>query len=221
VVSNTLYVFIDESGNFDFSKSGTRHFVMAALVTSDPLGSAAIIHSLRYKLLAEGRDVSMFHASEDRQEIRDQMFRSFNSVRGANAHIVHCDKSQLSERFQTDSRLHAICGRTAVNLALSQVDKTAVGSVVVILDQALPQKKQGEFKLAVAPILKRFARPFHIYFQRMAWDANGQIADYLAWSKFVLLERAEERPWRSVVSALVPTDSNVLDKLHQKNDHPD
>lgn len=213
VVSNTLYIFIDESGNFDFSKAGTRHFVMAALATSDPLGSATTMHSLRYRMLAEGRDVSMFHASEDRQDTRDQVFRSFNSVRGAKAHVVHCDKSKLLERYQTASQLHAICGKTAINLALSQVDKASVGSVVVILDQALPQKKQGEFKLAVAPVLKRFGRPFHIYFQRMAWDANGQIADYLSWSRFVLLERAEERPWRSVVTALAPTDSNVLDNL--------
>ena len=210
VVSNTLYVFIDESGNFDFSESGTRHFVMAALATSNPLGSAAIMHSLRYELLAEGRDISMFHASEDRQDVRDRVFSSLNLVQGAMAHVAYCDKSQLPKKFQTDTQLHAICGRAVINRALNQVDSYSVGSVVVILDQALPKRKQGEFRHAVAPELKRFAKPFHIYFQRLAWDVNGQIADYLSWSKFVLLERAEERPWRSVISALAPTDSGVV-----------
>lgn len=33
---NTLYLFIDESGNFDFTESGTDHFILTILCTSEP-----------------------------------------------------------------------------------------------------------------------------------------------------------------------------------------
>ena len=32
----TLYVFIDESGNFDFSPSGTKYFILTTLTTIVP-----------------------------------------------------------------------------------------------------------------------------------------------------------------------------------------
>jgi hypothetical protein len=36
----SLFIFIDESGNFDFSDKGTDHFVMACVATLSPLDSA-------------------------------------------------------------------------------------------------------------------------------------------------------------------------------------
>ncbi len=39
---------------------------------------------------------------------------------------------------------------------------------------------------------------------------NGQIADYVAWSKFVQLERNELRPWTSLTSTLQPSDFNIF-----------
>lgn len=53
-VPDTLFVFIDESGNFDFLEKGTRHFVMAGVAALAPLDSAAEMQALRYQLLAEG-----------------------------------------------------------------------------------------------------------------------------------------------------------------------
>lgn len=37
----TLFVFVDESGNLDFSPSGTNHYVLAAVATTNPLISAS------------------------------------------------------------------------------------------------------------------------------------------------------------------------------------
>ena len=179
--SNALYVFIDESGNFDFASSGTRHFVMAAVITSSPLASAAVLHSLRYKLLAKGRDVSSFHATEDRQDIRDQVFRSLMAARDVGAHVVHCDKRRISRHLQTDSQLHEVCGRAIISHVLKIAASPHIDSVVVIFDQALSKKKQGAFRLVMKPELKQLGKPFHIFFQRMFTDMNGQTADYVAW----------------------------------------
>jgi len=52
-MGNVLYVFIDESGNMDFSDKGTKHFVLAALTTLQPLVSSSALQSLKYSLLKE------------------------------------------------------------------------------------------------------------------------------------------------------------------------
>jgi hypothetical protein len=48
----SLFIFIDESGNFDFSDKGTDHFVMACVATLSPLDSARALDELIYQLLA-------------------------------------------------------------------------------------------------------------------------------------------------------------------------
>ena len=185
-VPDTLFVFIDESGNFDFSEKGTDHFVMAGVAALAPLDSAAEMQALRYQLLAEGNDVSSFHAAEDRQFIRDRVFQTFESIENVKAHAIYGDKHHAAPRLQSDSQIHALFG------------------------QALTKKKQGDFHGVIKPELKALRKSFRIYFQKMVTDMNGQIADYVAWSKFVQLERNELRPWMSLASTLRPSDFNIF-----------
>ena len=38
---NTLFIFLDESGNLDFSPKGTAHFVLAAVTALQPIQSSS------------------------------------------------------------------------------------------------------------------------------------------------------------------------------------
>lgn len=72
-----LYVFVDESGNLDFSSKGTAHFVLAAITARTPVDSSNILQELKYKILSEGNggdEYENFHASEDKQAVRDRVF---------------------------------------------------------------------------------------------------------------------------------------------------
>jgi len=73
-------VFADEAGNFDFSSNGTEHFTVCA-VTMRSLEVGHRLLDLRHELALEGMDVrtdgnhiQMFHATEDRQAVRDRVF---------------------------------------------------------------------------------------------------------------------------------------------------
>jgi hypothetical protein len=209
-VPDTLFVFIDESGNFDFSEKGTRHFVMAGVAALAPLDSAAEMQALRYQLLAEGVDASSFHAAEDRQFIRDRVFQTFELIENVKVHAIFGDKHRAAPRLQSDSQLHALFGRALIRYFLRVFDASDYQRVVVVFDQALTKKKQGDFHGVIKPELKAMRKPFHIYFQKMVTDMNGQIADYVAWSKYVQLERRELRPWESLNASLRPSDFNIF-----------
>ena len=78
--AKTLYLFIDESGNFDFTPKGTKYFLLTGLVTFEPLIKREGLIDLRYRLLSEGVDQEFFHASEDKQAVRDQVFSILASI---------------------------------------------------------------------------------------------------------------------------------------------
>lgn len=69
-----LYVFIDESGNLDFGPKGTNHFVLSAIIVTDPISSSRSMQGLKYCLMKNGKggnEYDYFHASEDLQNTRD------------------------------------------------------------------------------------------------------------------------------------------------------
>jgi hypothetical protein len=225
-VPDTLFVFIDESGNFDFSPSGTRFFVMAAVAALAPLESAAEMQALRYRLLAQGLDLTSFHASKDRESTRDAVFGAFSRISTVRAHVMYGSKHQAGSHQRSDTALHSLFGHALLEFAIRAYAASDYRQVVVIFDQALTRRKQGAFKSTVKPQLKALAKPFHLYFQPMHADANGQIADYVAWSKFVQLERDEHRPWMALQSSLQPTSSNLFAPEGEvehggKSDRPD
>lgn len=71
-----LYVFLDEGGNFDFSPSGTRYFTFTSVTKARPFQIAPILDHLKYDLIETGLNFEYFHAAEDRQAVRDQVFHA-------------------------------------------------------------------------------------------------------------------------------------------------
>jgi hypothetical protein len=207
---DSLFVFIDESGNFDFSDKGTSYFVMAGVMATAPIDSASQLNSLKYKMLTEGIDVSDFHASEDKQSIRDRVFPIINSLQNVRAHVIYGDKHFLAPSLQSPEGIYALFGKAIVKYALKSYSADSFSQVVVVFDQALTKKKQSAFMAAVKPELKLIKKPFRIYFHQMKTDANGQIADYICWAKFVELERNELRPSLALGSGLAPTSFDIF-----------
>jgi Protein of unknown function (DUF3800) len=72
--SRFLYIFLDESGNLDFSSNGTRFFQIAGVIQERPFESYRLLSELRYDLIEAGHDIQGFHATEDLQDIRNRVF---------------------------------------------------------------------------------------------------------------------------------------------------
>src|SRR3989338_5723952 len=80
----TLFIFIDESGNFDFTPTGTKYFVLTAASTLKPLESRdELLHKV-YELKYAGWNIGQkdyyFHATEDKQEVRDWVFGAIKKL---------------------------------------------------------------------------------------------------------------------------------------------
>lgn len=200
-MNDILYVFIDESGNMDFSDKGTKHFVLAAVTTLQPLVSSSALQSLKYNLLKEnfwGQDFQNFHASEDRQNIRDRVFLEIAKMRDIHINWLWAEKSKTVSKYQKKEMFYSLLWWALTKYLVMKWQESDFEKIVIVFDKALTKKEQDTFYAEVKPKLKEIGKPYAIYFHHTVSDFNGQIADYLAWAKYVSLEKWENRPLESI-----------------------
>ena len=213
---STVYIFIDDSGDLAFSNRGTNYFVMAAVITTNPIQTGTALQLLKYKLMAIGADVEQFHATEDLQIIRDATIEQIGQTSGVISHVIYGDKRFVAPVHQNPASLFGIYGKAMIRYMAKKFENKGIAQVVIVFDTALTKKQQSAFKANVIPELKSLKVAFHIYTHQMKSDMNGQSADYLAWSKFVQLSRGETRPWNSLNQSLHPTEFNIFQNGHTK-----
>ena len=139
----TLYIYLDESGNFDFSARGTEHFVLCAMTTLDPISTQEPLQVLKYELLEEGHDIEYFHASEDRQEVRNRVFDRIKVMKEPSFHFVYAKKDKADPSVRTPSMLYALLSRMVLSHCLRSGQPGQVDQIVVIFDRALTRKRLG------------------------------------------------------------------------------
>jgi hypothetical protein len=204
---NCLYVFVDESGNLDFSPKGTTHYVMAAVTAESPIDSSIALQNLKYHLLAHntgGLEYQHFHASEDKQSVRDLVIEKIGAMKNIRVNYIIAEKRRTHPSFQ-NAKFYSLLGSALVKYLLKVHKNSPYEKVIVVFDQALSRAEQDSFLKTAKPVLKAIGKPYAIYFHRTMSDFNGQIADYCAWAKFVSLERAEMRPLKAL--SLVPSET--------------
>ena len=192
--SKTMFIYVDESGNFDFSSSGTKHFVMSLFVTSRPLESARRLNRLKYELLEKGINLANFHASDDRQWVRDAVFSEIAKLQDVSAHTYWILKNEEFSQSLSTVELYEIFGFEIAKAAGVEVRNRGSNSMIIVFDKALKHREEQAFLSTCKAIFSKMNTPFNIYFHNVSKDFNGQIADYIAWSQYVALERREFRP---------------------------
>ena len=91
----TLFIFIDESGNFDFSPNGTKYFSISAISTLDPLGKEGL-EKIKYNLMENGNNIEYFHASEDEQFVRNIIYNFIDNLEDIEIDSVIVQKNKAN-----------------------------------------------------------------------------------------------------------------------------
>ncbi|OGM01795.1 hypothetical protein A2115_03600 [Candidatus Woesebacteria bacterium GWA1_41_8] len=210
-MKGTLFLFIDESGNFDFSSKGTKYFVLSCLSTFMPVKERGRLIKLRYELLANGVDQEYFHATEDAQAIRDRVFELINSLSDdIEIHSVVAQKNKANpslykeEYFKKGKRIERIVGaefyqrvcQTLLQYVFRRSNFQKATRIVVVLGSIFTRDRQSLILKTLKKYLKEnFAMPFEIYFHSSQADLNCQYADYFGWAIAIRWERSELRSY--------------------------
>ena len=227
--SKTLYLFIDESGNFDFSSRGTKYFLLSSIATFRPSLYKEKILDFKYDLLKNGYDKECFHATEDEQVVRDKFF-SFVEEMGEHLDVysviiqknkanptlfqeVYTKKGRVITR-NTGIKLYEKTCQSLLKYIFQKHERKDVDKIVVILGSIFPNDKGSVILKTLKAYFKNiFQKPFEIYFHDSRSDLNCQIADYCCWAIAINWERNEVRPYNLLRGrGMIKGEFNMFEK---------
>lgn len=177
---NTLYIFLDESGDCNFSKNGTAYFTFTSLSLRRPFTGINQLVDLKYDQWERGHDLEYFHAAEDKQIVRDHVFRLIKETLincQVDCHIV--EKRKVNPALQQD---HGKFYYTILNDLLRfvlQMNIEGISHLCVILDHIPVKRQLHEIEKAVKKTLARWSDDtgirYSVLFHQSKSDLNLQI----------------------------------------------
>lgn len=193
-----VYLFFDESGNLDFSSNGSRWFCFGALTLRDPGPLSAAFSRVRYGLLAQGLELECFHAAEDRQVVRNQVFEALACTGGFDFDVLVAEKCRTPAALRDPFEFYARLGYVLVDSVLDRYRH--MDEPVVVVTDLLPLQRDRKalakaFRTAIRDV--RGERPFSIVHHASSAHAGLQAVDYCTWAVQRRL-RGDERPYRQI-----------------------
>ncbi|QKF73000.1 hypothetical protein AFAEC_0825 [Aliarcobacter faecis] len=228
-ISDTIYIFVDEAGDFDFSSNGSKHYLFTFLVKKRPFNLHEYIASYRYSLLERNLDplvekrldIEAFHACEDNNYIKNELFNIIstfdeNSVKAYSYILekpkVNPEKRNHKDRFYIDNLSFAI------QKLLGELN---INKNFIIITDRLPvqsnkNKQIGALKKGIKEYLKSKNLDkqlrYDIFHHCSASSTNLQIADYICWAIFRKFERNDETYYKRIEKYLIKVDEMTKDR---------
>ncbi len=216
----TLYIFIDESGNFDFSPSGTKYFILTALSTTNPFEIGSKLMDLRYKLLpnyscgTSMEERGYFHASEDIQSVRDNVFSILtDGDYGARIDAVIAHKNKANPLFhQQPIELYMKMGEALLKYTFNRATWNGYEHVVLVFSSLFEKKKRGILKQTFKSLIKHYAETsYALYFHDSKFDLCNQAVDYFGWALYRKHESLDNRSYL-IVSKLIKSEFLIFNR---------
>lgn len=202
--SKTLYLFIDESGNFDFSPGGTKYFILTALSTTDPYSIGAPLLDLRYELLPNysgGKALEengYFHASEDEQSVRDAVFSTvMKNGKDMRIDAVVAQKNKANPAFHRQQiELYQKMGEILLKYILKRASWGNYNHIVLVFSSLFDKKKRGILKQTFKALIKSMSsKTYSLYFHDSKFDLCNQTVDYFGWAIYRKWESSDRRSY--------------------------
>jgi hypothetical protein len=227
IISDTIYIFVDESGDMDFSNKGSKHYMFTFLVKRRPFNLHEYISNYKYTLLERNLDplntnrldIEAFHAGEDNKYIREEIFNIIstfdeNSVKSY-SYILEKPKVEPKKRYEKD-KFYV----DNLNLAIRKLlDKLDIDKNFVIVTDRLPvQKNKNKQVSALKKGIKEYIKNknlnirYDIFHHCSASSVNLQIVDYISWAIFRKYEWGKDIYYKQIEKYLIDIDLMTKDR---------
>lgn len=209
----TLHIHLDESGCFNFSPKGSQFYCFAALWTYYPELLAEAVTAEQYKLLRDGHDVR-FHATEDRQLVRDRVVAAMQRAPHWAWTAVVVEKRKVNPSIRDAAVFYPKFAGSLLKFILKVRLIAGTTTRIQIITDTLPVKKHRE---AVEKAFKGTCRaclptsiPFDIYHQPSMAHALSQAVDYCCWGLQRKWEQGDHRTYDLLKSKLSGSEFDIL-----------
>lgn len=201
-----LYIFLDEGGNLDFSPSGTKHFTLTSLSKERPFEAYKELTELKYDLIELGTEIEYFHASEDRQAVRNRVFGTINAhLDQTRLDSLIVEKRKTGPALRAEEKFYPRMLGYLLKYVVNGYDLTMFEKVIVYTDSIPVQKKrkaiEKAIKIFLANVLPAGVR-YSIYHHASKSNYDLQIADYCNWAIYRKWESGDARSYEIIRRAV-------------------
>jgi hypothetical protein len=182
-----IYAFLDESGEYTFHAKSGAYLIYVGIITEVPTLFSAEFAALRYEFWAQGHCIERFHASEDKQMVRDRVFDLLAASPHFSIHSIVVRKNRINPSLYKHG-VYSVAYRTMLRYLAGSGH---VERVHMIVDTVPDQQQQKVLKQTLKDKAAQALRtiPFSIDHHSSSAHALLQAADYCAW--------AIQRKWQS------------------------
>lgn len=195
------YIYADEAGNFDFSngRGASRYFILTTVLFEDH-GIETDLLDLRRELVWEGHNLpGAFHATKDRQVIRDRVFDLLK------AHEFRIDATILEKRkvfprvTQEEETFYRYAWFYHMSYVAPRVAKRP-DELMVIASSIGTKGKFMNFRYAVQEVTRQTSTAGNIRVDmwQAAVEPCLQVADYCCWAIQRKWERGDYRSYNLI-----------------------
>ncbi len=202
-----LYIFLDEAGNFDFSSGGTKYFILSAISKERPFRAYQEMTELKYNLVENGRDIEYFHASEDAQAVRNEVFTIIqHNLGGVRLDSLIVEKRKVGPAMRPVKVFYSRMMGYLLRYIMNGYDLSKYREVIVFTDQ-LPVKKarratEKAIKVTLAHMLPQGVR-YHLLHHDSKSNMDLQITDYCNWAIYRKWDAQDERSYQMIRPTIV------------------
>jgi len=215
---HNLYIFLDEGGDFNFSEKGTRFFTLTSVTMMRPFNMANDLDELKYDFIEQGIEIESFHASEDKQIVRDRVFeiiqRNLDKIQ-IDTLIVEKRKTgpALRDPVKFYPRMLGYLLRYLLNRGFFGSLKIEDLSAVFVITDSIPlKKKRHAIEKAIKPILKEVIpnTRWKVAHHSSKSSMELQVADYCNWAIYRKYAGGDTRSYDLIRSA-ISSEFNIFE----------
>ena len=208
-----LYIFLDEAGNLDFSRNGSRYFVLGGITKERPFHAYKELTEFKYDQVERGTALEYFHASENAQAVRNGMFDIIEkNLAGVAVDAVIVEKQKVEAVLREEEQFFPKVLGTLLREILKHYPLAEFAEVIVFTDSLPVSRKRGAVEKGVKMTLAAMlppAVPYRVLHHASKSNMDLQIADYCTWAIYRKWNGQDTRSFRRVQAA-VRTEWDVL-----------
>lgn len=226
--SDTLYIFVDEAGDMDFSKNGSRYYMFSFLIKQRPFKLHDYISNYRYSLLEKNLDplfktkldIEAFHASYDNKYVRSELFEIISTFEkeSINVYSYILEKPKVEPLKREDRDIFYIENLKYSIMRL--LDKLQIKSNFIVITDRLPLKRNKKKQIkALKEGIKSYISNhdlkirYDIFHHCSASSVNLQVIDYISWAIFRKYERENREFYDKIKKYILEEEVMTKDRV--------
>ncbi|MGA7873425.1 MAG: DUF3800 domain-containing protein [Candidatus Binatus sp.] len=216
-IADDYYIFLDESGNYSFDPKGTKYLIYTAVSGGNVIEGVAELLALKHFVIACGIELEYFHATVDKQAVRNLVFEIIAQL-PIRIDTIVVEKAKAGPSIRPIERLYPKVFGTLVGYLLNGLSRAGVSPkrIHVFCDVPDTKKALHAVEKAVKQALQPIANSgggFKYYVLVHASKSHPylQFADYCCWAMYRKYQGADYRSYK-LIWDLVANEFDIFNR---------